>query len=530
MTNHLLGPADHEHFRISVGRFKERHYTDQLPACPILPAPNPEWSGPAITTVKKASGADWSAVSIRRIANHDGLAAIADLPTGERYDRLNSINRHGLNTAGGRGTIVHLWAEDMLAGLEPRQLTDTDMMAMSLPTGALAEALPYLPALVEFFDKHQPEPIATEVVCMHQQLNGVGYGGTADLFARVGGQTVVLDWKTRTASSNHGAYAEEAAQVAALAGAQYMIVGNGENAARAALPTCDLGLIVSIKPSGCKLYEIDLALAFNHWSSMHQWWIARRTETRSIKAARTKDAAPPTAGVEQPVGGDVSAPPTELYTHRDQITDRLRWLIENGQTDNVLNIWPDGIPGLKTDHQHTDFELDQIHRVLTIIEALAEAPFYKQPTAPAAEHSPTATPTAPARIDEGEICTDTEIRELTDRYSRVGAAERERFRQIAAEANTAGTPISVTQMPHRRRYLITEALIAFGLFGIDPIVIDTALNLVDAQPHPTAGGRFGSLTIDQAQQLGQIARALVDGSADILFTETGCTITHKENQ
>lgn len=528
MVTHLLGPEDPDNFRVAVGRFKERHYTDPLPGCALLPNPDPEWTGPAITTVKKASGADWSAVSIRRIASHDGLAQIAEMPTAERYDRFNSINRNGLNTAGGRGTIVHLWAEDMLAGLSPRTLTDTDMMAMSLPTASLSEAQPYLPALIEFFERYQPEPIAKEAVCIHRDLQGVGYGGTADLFAKVAGSIVVIDWKTRTATSNHGAYAEEAAQVAALAGAQYMIVRKGNLATRELPPRCDHGLIVSIKPGGCKLYEIDLELAFDHWQSMHRWWIARRSETQSIKAARTKNAAPPTAGVERQAGGVVSAPPAAIaHTLRDQIIERMRWLLDNGHTDNLLAIWPDGIPGLKTDHRHSDSELNQIGAALTTIESLAEAPFHRQPTQPARRHTNPPV-TATAEIDEGPALAIADLADLTVRYSRVTDSDRATLREWAAEANSAGASISVTQRPHQRRYLITEALIAWSFYGIDRDVIGHTLDKIGAPAANTIGERLGRITIDQAQQLGQTARGLIDGTLHIMFDEAGCTITNKE--
>ena len=62
----LLGPADADHFRVQVGRFGVRHYVDPLPGCDIAPA----WDGdvPAISTVKKASGSDWSFVALQRVA------------------------------------------------------------------------------------------------------------------------------------------------------------------------------------------------------------------------------------------------------------------------------------------------------------------------------------------------------------------------------------------------------------------------------------------------------------------------------
>ena len=53
-------------FRVAVGRFKERWYHDPLPSCAI--AEQSDWQGPSISTVKKASGQDWSFVTVKRIA------------------------------------------------------------------------------------------------------------------------------------------------------------------------------------------------------------------------------------------------------------------------------------------------------------------------------------------------------------------------------------------------------------------------------------------------------------------------------
>jgi hypothetical protein len=39
----LKGPADADHFRVKVGRYGDRWYTDPLPACGIAPAS--DWHG-----------------------------------------------------------------------------------------------------------------------------------------------------------------------------------------------------------------------------------------------------------------------------------------------------------------------------------------------------------------------------------------------------------------------------------------------------------------------------------------------------
>jgi hypothetical protein len=253
----LLGPADADHFRVKVGRFGDRFYCDPLPACDIADATDATW--PSISTVKKASGQDWSYVAMKRCA-----AAVfdvgpwhADKGADDVYEAFKVYDKKAKNIAFNRGTIIHLWFEDLLSGEPPRTFTPFDLEVNKLKPEALVEALRYQDALKAWFTAHQPELVAKEVVCIHRTLNGVGYGGTADAIIQIDGKTYMADWKSR--GSDHDAYAEEAAQVAALAGAQYMIVVDDDGSpVRRLIPPLDGGLIVSIKTDGCRTYPVTL--------------------------------------------------------------------------------------------------------------------------------------------------------------------------------------------------------------------------------------------------------------------------------
>jgi hypothetical protein len=279
----LRGPADADHFRVKVGRYGDRWYTDPLPTCPIAEAS--DWQGPSWSIVKGAAGKDWSYVTNKRNGHtaSSELHRIADLEPDARTAAFNQINKQGLAQAGGRGSIVHLWAEDFLAGRGPRIITDPILFSLKLPRAALDEATTYLEALSAFFDHYQPEVIAAEYVAIHRTLNGYGYGCTPDVVARVQGQTVGIDWKTRGADSDHGAYPEEAAQIAAGARAEYMIITDPDgHPVRAALPQIDCGIVVSIKPDGCRIYPTDINLGFRHVEAMHAFWCARLVEKQAI--------------------------------------------------------------------------------------------------------------------------------------------------------------------------------------------------------------------------------------------------------
>jgi hypothetical protein len=253
----LLGPADADHYRVKVGRYGDRWYCDPLPACDIADATDATW--PSISTVKKASGQDWSYVAMKRCA-----AAVtahpdryADIAADAAYEQLKAADKEAKNIAFNRGTIIHLWFEDLLSGEPPREFTPFDLATQRLAESALDEATRYLPAVKAWFDAYQPQLVAKEVVCIHRTLNGVGYGGTADAIISIDGNLYMADWKSR--GSDHDAYAEEAAQVAALAGAEYMIVvGDDGSPVRRLLPRLNGGLIVSIKTDGCRTYPVTL--------------------------------------------------------------------------------------------------------------------------------------------------------------------------------------------------------------------------------------------------------------------------------
>ncbi len=279
----LAGPADADNFRVKVGY--ERWYTDPLPGDDIAPALEPNAAGdypawPSISGVKKASGSDWTFVANNRYAKAIEAAPqmFVGNDSGEIVSKLSNINKRDMSAAQNRGTNVHSYAEMVLRGkaLQPRHPGEP--------------GVEYLPAVRAFFDAYRPRLIAAEVVCLHRSLHGYGYGGTADAFVELidppnglPSGIYVVDWKSRGPGSNHGAYAEEAAQIGGYANAEYMIVEGEHGPVRELLPQFVGGLIISIRPDGFKVYPVDLDDAFEHFTNMHAWWVARRTEKKAIK-------------------------------------------------------------------------------------------------------------------------------------------------------------------------------------------------------------------------------------------------------
>jgi hypothetical protein len=285
----LLGPADADHYRVKVGRYGDRWYCDPLEADPQFDA----WAGtaPSISTVKKASGSDWTFVALKRAANalEVNPHALDGLSYEMRYETLKSWNKTGLSQAAKRGTNVHLYCESTLHG-NPQPI----------PEGAPGHE--YMPAVDAWFDQYQPELVAAEYVIIDRDLHNVGYGGTPDGLLKIGGDLYAIDWKSRGPDSEHGAYPEEAEQIAAGYNGQYMIVAGVNGPERQQIPTCAAGLVISIKPDGCRTYPINLEHAYLHWEARHAWWCARRTEREPIGTQwGVKQATRATAPMVKPV-------------------------------------------------------------------------------------------------------------------------------------------------------------------------------------------------------------------------------------
>lgn len=502
----LHGPADADRFRQEVGRYNERWYVDPLPGCDIAPADEPDTARPSWSTVKGAAGKDWSFVANKRNAHADAteLHRIADLDPTQRAKAFNAINSAGLDQAAGRGTIIHLWAEDLLFGREPREISDIDLMAMKLPKAALTEALLYRPALLDFFEAYQPEPAAAEYVAICRELNGIGYGCTPDALVRIQGEIAGIDWKSRTFDSKHGAYPEEGAQIAAGARADYMIVDDGNGGAkRQLLPAVAHGLVVSIKPEGARVYPIDLDGAWKHVEAMHAFWVARRDERSFIGRVWAPKVA---AKGSTPPRDNVTASPEPLAaSNRDRLRERIRSLMNDGHEELVRKAWPQGVPPLSKDG-HTTEQLEAILAALRKVEADIGAQFHDDDMQSAKpEPRPKVETPAPApAIDEGGNVSVGDVEKLQARLGALPANRRDVLKEIAAEAHAEGRSISISQRPTERRHAIVGALIDWAASSASYDDLWAGVALV-ASTTDDADERLGSivsrLTIDEATRL-----------------------------
>ena len=435
----LLGPADADHFRIKVGRYGDRWYCDPLPADRRWTA----WEGsvPSISTVKKASGSDWSFVALKRVnealeqrpTRFDGMSA------DERYEALKAINKLGLSAAAQRGTNVHLYCEAKLHGSDWR-----------IPAGA--PGAEYIPAVDAWFDQHQPELIAAEYVVIKRTMfcpiSGEqipGYGGTPDGLLRIGGEIYAIDWKSRGEDSDHGAYPEEAEQVAAGVTADYMIVQGDNGAERREIPDDVGGLIVSIRPDGARSYPIDISEAAPNWRARHTWWTARLKERKPV-------------GKPWPIKAATAPSPRTA-----NLLGRLRTIaaMSPEMAQSVRASWPAGVPKL-SDGGHTEDDLDRIEWLVADAEDRISAPFADLPVEPAPLRTVNVADVR-ARVvpDEGEPAGEGRMVQMRELHGALDDVQRAWIAALADQSRAVAS-FHLSERKTTRSTRIVRGLIALA--------------------------------------------------------------------
>jgi hypothetical protein len=529
----LRAPADADNYRVQAGRFGDRFYTDPLPDDDLWEATTDDDIYPAISTVKKATGQDWSKAMIKRLAKAPSqLVEIGNLEDEfERKARLNIIDEGGLGKASGRGTVVHQHAEAVL--MNRLALYQMDEVVK-----------PYIRTLDAFFAAYNPTLVAAEFVAIHRDLNkrGVrrgceylGYGGTGDAVIMIDGKLWLVDWKTRAEDSDHKAYPEEGAQVSAYGRAQYWIVGDDSSlngAKRIAPPDLAGGLIVSIKPDSYECFPIDLDEGFDYWTDLHAWWQARRSERRPIGRKwaprvpvtselvapdRADDAAD--EGITVVIDGKVVEPPTPASNRArfDALPDiKKGWAREAFEKRGVKPGSPDYAGEVsrilgEIEHRPTLREAQE-----TRAEQIAERTG-SVPDTLAAEGGP-----APIElINESRLAFDMVI----------GAHGKWWTGKRVAEANEAEVPFQVSKLASMKRANLYLALTRWAAFRGELLTIDEPdgnvefaglLFMVDGCEDCglVLGHRLGMLTVEESERLVTEVTSLIQSeTGDEVVTE-----------
>lgn len=192
----------------------------------------------------------WAARTVAQVALADPEAlmrlAAADPAGAERL--LLSAPARARQLAARRGTLLH-----QLAAL----------VALGRRVRAQGDAANLLELVSEFVRREAPEFIRVGPRLFSRRH---GYGGIADAIVRLGGQTLLLEYKTG------GVYPEHRLQLAAYAFSEFIGLPGGREAP---LPRIDGGLIVRVGPAGYELWPLSLSqddfLAFLHALSLYHW-------------------------------------------------------------------------------------------------------------------------------------------------------------------------------------------------------------------------------------------------------------------
>ena len=146
-----------------------------------------------------------------------------------------------------RGTDVHAIAEDLIHGRE-----------VAVPEHLAG----YVNGYVAWLDAFAPQVILTERPVANRHW---WYSGKFDAIVDIGGERLLLDWKT-----SKGVYGETALQTAAYAGAEFYLA---EDNTEQPMPEVDGIGVAHITPNGTDFYRFtDREAAWKDW--LHVLWVA----------------------------------------------------------------------------------------------------------------------------------------------------------------------------------------------------------------------------------------------------------------
>jgi hypothetical protein len=351
----LRPPADPEHFRTQVGRFRSRFYVDPLPADSLWQA----WDGqvPSVSTVKGAWPkhlVPWATKACAEFAV-DHADQWTGLDRQAAVDLIAGASNRTRDKAAARGTGVHHVLEQLAAGQEPM-------------TALIPDVDPYMAACRQLVADLAPTWVATEAVAICRD----GWGGTLDaiIHSEILGGTFLVDWKTRTAGKSLGAYDDEGVQMAAYAAADYLIVADGDgNARRVPVPALDGAAIVAIGTDGYKIIPVNLEAATTTWRALRAFWQSKTDGGIMGRPLHTHKA--PKAEPVEPVD-------EMLLRRRAWISARVDANKTAADVADLVAAWPNGVPGPKVGGWDDD-QIAVINKALEPLESRLRLSFAPDP-------------------------------------------------------------------------------------------------------------------------------------------------------
>ena len=207
---------------------------------------------------------------INTVAEHavDHWDELGLLTPSERLKQLKASPYAQRDAAANRGTEIHDIGSRLIHGTE-----------VEVPD----ELAGHVEAYTAFLDAFDPQPVAVERPCVNYTI---GYAGTFDLVADMGGTRWLLDLKT-----SKGVYGDTALQLAAYRSAEFLIAEDGSEQPMPAVERC---AVVHIRADGADLVPLvvddSTFLDFRYAARVARW--ATETSKAAVLPAVTPGQLP----------------------------------------------------------------------------------------------------------------------------------------------------------------------------------------------------------------------------------------------
>jgi hypothetical protein len=223
--------------------------------------------------------------------------------------------------------------------------------------------------------------------------------------------------------------------------------------------------------------------AFAHWTAMHAWWIARRTERDAIgKPWAAKSSAPGPLGnpVERKAGAEStnSAPAQPATRNAEDEAETAKWEAEKAEPAKatVDTIFAPNDPG------------------------------WTDATPPPRKRAPVQRSKRPLP-DEGGPVTDADVETMKKAYAALPVKASAWATRVMVQGNDAPLPwnkLSVTKTV--RRYELYRGVRYLALWGDGADLLDEIVLAICGQHNDTPpGAALAALDADQAKQFADIA-------------------------
>lgn len=389
-------------------------------------------------------------------------------------------------------------------------------------------------------DYQPPEQFRADIESVHQALTDAGatvmpqyvermvvldgpqIAGTCDGVLQINGELFLFDNKTGSLNSLKFGNLAWAIQMAIYSQADAMYTqgaaADGSQDVREPMPQVsrERAVIVHIEPNtaDCTLHWIDLTVGAD----------ALQVALDVRRFRKAKPLAPFTT--RQAVQGTGIEPAPDLW--RESTRQRLMAIVaHDGAKQMVGQMWPVGVPTLKSGDPITPTQQEQVNTVLSQIERQHGLPFPTiNPNPPEIVPDASQPPKRVPPPDEGRNVTQDEIDGLAAKAQELPENCRTIVNDALKACTKANRPIRLTGRggkPTEHRLEVCKALVAMAHFD-DTELIMAAVAIATDQPRRTTdalGDTLGSLTIQQARNVQGVAQQIADGSLIPMWDDKG---------